>query len=225
MANTCSFFKSNERHKNKNCFASLRQRNSYGFEYEYLIIEKDKSKFSKELTEEYLDDICNLFNVKYEYVDDEYRIYTYPIGNILNRTLFFMIIRFLWENDNTDKFIQVVEHYFYLKNNFTDIDDVLKRICIACNCFLSIRYNYLHFNANHFLCSIYTSENYNSGNLLSSCKIISYEEFNDLVPKYSMVNSIFKELNKATPVLFGNYNKESFNKECYLKILNKLYYE
>lgn len=93
MASTCTFFNGYEHYKNYMCFAPLLKQNKD----QYIIIEYSKLYFDKFISEEYLDDICNLFNIEYIKEKNNYKLFVSDIEGFCNRKLFFMITRFLYD--------------------------------------------------------------------------------------------------------------------------------
>lgn len=211
MADTCSFFNGIENYKNYQCFAPLiAQRDN-----QYIIIEKEKLiDFDKEVVKNYLNDLCELFNVSYDYNKEKYQIHVSNIKGLGKRIVFFMIIRFLWENNidnNTDRFINVVKHYFNLKKLYNDKYNNIQYICIACNCYMAEK---KYYNSNHFLANPTSSSN--GITKYKSCKII--DNINKL-DNITHVNSFFTS-NES--IVFIKKDPEKFTNDDYESIINFL---
>lgn len=196
MAHSASFIRNNELYENENCFSGF---TGYEGKNQYIVIEEDKLYFPKNKARLFLNDLKKIgfkFTYRFDKKNKRFLINTDQVFGKKKRILLCMCIRFLWEGtykitsygQDYDLFIEIVNHYFNIKDIFNKKFNVLERLCIAMNAFICGKYSY---NSNHTL-------SYKSG-----CKIKS--NLDDI--ESQMVNSFFSINNGE------NWDKNNFEND------------
>lgn len=218
MACTSTYIYGKTTVTNSGCFSGLTNKTD---DIQLIIIESEKFCFSRNRIDTYLHDLIEIgydVSFKYDKQKKQYRINTVNLKGFAMRVSFSMAVRYLWEGfynpvpnaytSNYDNFVDVIRHYFKLKQLLPNETNKFLLLCIACNCYIKSNQK---FNSNHFF-------TYNLG-----CKLFSSLE--ELKNKDS-VNGTFTRPQNQKIIQFENRkDADNWTNKDYKDILKELNYE